>query len=256
MPMNFLLLSDLHLEFQPLAAVAPAQTDAVILAGDIDEGVAGILWAQESFPDLPVLYVAGNHEFYRGEVGQVAQAMREAAADSNVVLLEKAALELGGVRILGTTLWTDFAVFAGDDPEDLAWSMSDCRRYVPDFGGYIRCAAGDREIQLTPEVTRRWHLQSATWLRQQLSVPFDGKTLVVTHHAPSMRSVAPCYAMHPATPAWASGLDDLVAQADHWWHGHTHEAADYLLGQCRVRCNPRGYGDENRQFDPSLLLRV
>lgn len=254
--MNFLLLSDLHLEYQALEINAPAETDAVILAGDIAEGAAGIFWARETFPDLPVIYVAGNHEFYGGEVSQVARVMRDAATASNVQLLEKSATQLGDVRILGATLWTDFSLQAGDDPDDLAWSMSDCRRYVPDFNGRIRSAAGDWEIDLSPEITRQWHAQAFAWLQQQLAVPFAGKTVVVTHHAPSARSVAVRYANHPSTPAWASPLDGLVAKADVWVHGHTHEVFDYQIGKCRVRCNPRGYGNESVDFDHALLLRV
>lgn len=254
--MNFLLLSDLHLEYQAFDIKAPADTDAVILAGDIAVGAEGIFWARETFQDLPIIYVAGNHEFYGGEVSQVARVMRDAATASNVQFLEKSATQLGNVRILGATLWTDFSLYAGNDPDDLAWSMADCRRHVPDFNGCIRCATGDWEIDLTPEVSRNWHAQAVAWLKQQLAVPFAEKTLVVTHHAPSARSVAAQYINHPGTPAWASQLDSLVAQADVWVHGHTHEVFDYPIGKCRVRCNPRGYGDETVDFDHSLLLRV
>jgi predicted phosphodiesterase len=254
--MNFLLLSDLHLEYQPLDISAPLETDAVILAGDIAEGADGIRWAQATFPELPVIYVPGNHEFYGSEVGEVARAMREEAAGSNVLLLEKASTVINGIRVLGTTLWTSFSLFAGNDPEELAWSMSDCRRYVPDFDGRIRCFADGYSLALTPDITRRWHQQSAAWLAEQLATPFAGKTIVVTHHAPSARSVPVLYAQHPATPAWVSPLDDLVTQADFWVHGHMHQTYDYSIGPCRVMCNPRGYDGESKTFDAAWLFKV
>lgn len=254
--MNFLLLSDLHLEYQPLDLSAPEETDAVVLAGDIAEGVDGIYWAQATFPDLPVIYVPGNHEFYGGEVGEVARRMREAATGSNVLLLEKASTVMNGIRVLGTTLWTDFALFAGDDPEELAWSKSDCRRYVPDFDGRIQCFADGYSVALTPDITRRWHQQSVAWLADQLATPFAGKTIVVTHHAPSARSVPDLYAQHPATPAWASPLDELVAHSDFWVHGHVHQTCDYAIGSCRVISNPRGYGGESESFDANRLFKV
>ncbi len=254
--MNFLFLSDLHLEYQALEINAPAETEAVILAGDIAEGAAGIFWARETFPDLPVIYVAGNHEFYGGEVRQVTQVIRDAAVASNVLFLERSVIQLGDVRILGATLWTDFSLYAANDPEERVWSMSDCRRHVPDFNGRIRFARGDLTIDLSPEITRQWHAETVAWLTQQLALPFAGKTLVVTHHAPSAKSVAARYSNHPSSPAWASPLDGLVAQADVWVHGHTHEAFDYQIGKCRVRCNPRGYGNESVDFDHALLLRV
>lgn len=202
------------------------------------------------------MYVPGNHEFHGGEVGAVARAMREAAAGSNVFLLEKASTVINDVRVFGTTLWTDFALFAGVDPVELAWSKADCRRYVPDFDGRIHCFADGYSVAMTPEITRRWHGQSVAWLAEQLATPFAGKTIVVTHHAPSARSVPAEYAQHPATPAWASALDDLVAQADIWVHGHVHQACDYTIGSSRVMSNPRGYDGELKSFDPARLLHI
>ena len=103
-------------------------------------------WALESFPRLPVIYVAGNHEFYGGEVEPVTEAMREAAAGTNVVFLESAVCVTGSARFLGTTLWTDFALFAGDDEAEQAWSKADAARHVPDFDTRIRCVAHGRFV--------------------------------------------------------------------------------------------------------------
>ena len=253
--MNLLVLSDLHLENQPIQIDVPPEADAVVLAGDIAEGADGILWARETFRDRPVFYVAGNHEFYGGEVGAVAAAMRQAAAGSNVLLLEKTACVMGGVRFLGTTLWTDFSLFAGDDENGQAWAKADAARYVPDFDSRIRCLADDHAIGLTPDITQRWHRQSAAWLARELAKPFQGKTVVITHHAPSARSVPECYAAHPATPAFASPCDRLVVQADLWIHGHLHQACEYRAGQCLVVCNPRGYGGEGTGFHAVRLLK-
>ena len=254
--MNLLVLSDLHLENQPIQIDVPPEADAVVLAGDIAEGADGILWARETFRDLPVFYVAGNHEFYGGEVGAVAAAMRQAAAGSNVLLLEKAACVMGGVRFLGATLWTDFSLFAGDDENGQAWAKADAARYVPDFDSRIRCLADDHAIGLTPDITQRWHRQSAAWLARELAKPFQGKTVVITHHAPSARSVPECYAAHPATPAFASPCDGLVAHADLWIHGHMHQACEYAIGKCRVVGNPRGYVGDASGFEHSKLISV
>lgn len=254
--MNFLVLSDLHLEYQPLDLDLPPGTEGVILAGDIAEGADGIVWARETFPGLPVIYVAGNHEFYGREVGAAAAAMREAARDSNVLLLEKASTVLNGIRFLGTTLWTDFALFAGDDEEEQMWSKAEASRYTPDFDGRISCYAEGYSVRCSPDITQRWHRLAAEWLQGELAKPFAGKTVIVTHHAPSARSVPPLYAQHPATPAWASNLEHLVEQADVWIHGHVHTTCDYRVGHCRVVCNPRGYEAESSSFEPSLLLNL
>jgi 3',5'-cyclic AMP phosphodiesterase CpdA len=254
--MNLLVLSDLHLEHQPIQIDVPRDADAVVLAGDIAEGAEGIIWAQEVFGKLPVFYVAGNHEFYGGEIGTVAAALREASAGTNVMLLEKAADVMGDVRFLGTTLWTDFSLFAGDDEAEQGWSKADAARYLPDFDSRISCFGDGFCVGLTPDITQRWHRQSAGWLARELARPFPGKTVVITHHAPSARSVPDCYARHPATPAYASPCDGLVAQAELWIHGHIHQGCEYTVGKCRVVCNPRGYGGEGEEFDAQRLLSL
>ena len=109
---------------------------------------------------------------------------------------------------------------------------------------------------LTPDIAQRWHRHSIKWLSRELAKPFAGKTVVVTHHAPSRRSVPDCYARHPATPAYASACDALVAQADLWIHGHVHQACEYTIGKCRVVCNPRGYGGEDEEFNAQRLLSL
>jgi hypothetical protein len=254
--MNLLVLSDLHLESRPCTIDVPAGADAVVLAGDIAEGTAGIVWALESFPGLPVIYVAGNHEFYGGEVEAATEAMRAAAAGTNVVFLEKAGYVVGGIRFLGATLWTDFFLSAEEDQLEQAWSKADAAYYVPDFHSRIRCRVDGRSVTLTPDIAQRWHRQSAEWLASELAKPFQGMTVVISHHAPSSRSVPECDARHPATPAFASRCDGLVAQADLWIHGHMHQACEYAIGKCRVVCNPRGYAAEASGFKKGKLVGV
>jgi len=111
--MKLLVLSDLHLEFAPFvpepAAVAAA--DVVVLAGDISPGTKAIAWARQAFPGKPVVYVAGNHEFYRCDWDKLPGALREEAKKHDVHFLENEAVTIEGVRFVGATLWTDFALF-------------------------------------------------------------------------------------------------------------------------------------------------
>lgn len=254
--MKIHVLSDLHLEYEDFSAVSVTDADLVVLAGDIAVSSQGVAWAKESFPDKPVIYVPGNHEYYGGEVGAVITEMRAEASDSNVRILDCEMLEVGDVRILGATLWTDFRLFAGDDEIEFAWALSDAQRSIPDYDGRIRLVEGDREIGLTPGVTQRWHHVAQAWLSQKLAIPYSGATVVVTHHAPTMSSVSAGFSRSSISAAFASNMDSLVSQATLWIHGHTHSAANYWIGKCHVVSNPRGYGKESECFNPHFILTI
>lgn len=254
--MKFLVLSDLHLEYQAFEPAVPAQAEGVILAGDIANGADGLRWARETFRRLPIVYVPGNHEFYGGEIAETAREMRAVAEKEGIFLLNNTMAVIGGTRFLGAMLWTDFRLYAGDDESELMWAMVAAQRGVPDFDGCIRCYADGCEVAITPRIAAGWHARSRDWLAAELARPYSGRTVVVTHHAPSARSVPPEYAGDALTPAYASDLESLVPRADIWIHGHMHQSCDYRLGDCRVLCNPRGYEAESQAFDPGLLLNV
>jgi Icc-related predicted phosphoesterase len=100
-----------------------------------------------------------------------------------------------------------------------------------------------------------------SWLIQKLDESFAGKTVVVTHMAPSMKSVSDRHAQDMVSAAYASNLEELASQADLWIHGHMHESFDYQIGDCRVICNPCGYKTraglpENTNFDPNLIIEL
>lgn len=240
--MKLHILSDLHLEFAPFEPGAVG-ADVVVLAGDIGPGATGLRWAARAFAGTPIVYVPGNHEFYGHELGALRRTLRRTARELGVHLLDDSAVELAGVRFLGATLWTDFLAFG---PGEEWFAKQAARRGMNDCH-VIR----DGEQVFAPERMVELHETSRAWLARELRTPFAGPTVVVTHHLPSMQSVAPRYALSLLTAAFASRRDELVTQADLWVHGHTHDACDYELGGCRVVCNPRGYpGERLGGFDP------
>jgi Icc-related predicted phosphoesterase len=243
--MNVLLLSDLHLEnpgFVPYPNIddIPANVDVIVLAGDIHVGTQGVAWAQKHLSRWSVLYVPGNHEFYGGEYHERLSNLRQACVGSNVQLLERDSVVIGDVRFLGTTLWTDFLLFANTEVDDAAkeqaWAMADARNYMADFGGLVTVQPSPCEppARLTPARTAQWHSESVTWLNEMLAAPFAGHTVVITHHAPCQRSVSPEFKHHRLTPAYASRLDLTAAYARWWLHGHVHHDVDYLHLGCRI----------------------
>ncbi|MNE32703.1 3',5'-cyclic adenosine monophosphate phosphodiesterase CpdA [compost metagenome] len=242
--MKLQIYSDLHLEF---ARFDPASSDAdvVILAGDIDLKSRGVKWASEVF-QFPVIYVCGNHEYYGGHIDHTLRKMKEAALP-HVHVLENELMILDQTRFLVTTAWTDYSS-TGDvvAAKRLAWEwMNDFR--------VIR--ADDNYRRLRPDDLSTRSKTAYQWLAQELDKPFDGKTVVVTHHAPALDHVGDDQPGH-LIAAYANDWSDLLGKADLWVYGHTHVAADFFKEGCRVVSNPRGYPGQNTGFDPDLLIEL
>lgn len=262
--MRIAVLSDLHVEFQdfePPTALRAA--DVVVLAGDIHNGVAALRWARARFPDQRIVQVAGNHEFF-GSCWQVLiDGMRREAHALEIDFLENAATVIDGVQFLGATLWTDFELFSGPGRPlrlDAAAAKDRMQRRMVEYR-LVRWQDGLQERQLTPDDTLQLHLSSRSWLEQRLAQPFAGPRVVITHHLPSWRSVAPSFLQAATNVAFASDLDSLFGSMALWIHGHTHYSFDYRDGASRIVANPRGYplksgADENPHFDPALIVTV
>jgi len=248
--MKLHILTDLHNEFGQFDP-PEINADIVILAGDTDLKTKGIEWAMEAFAGKPVLYVPGNHEYYGSVFQSLQQKMREAAAGSNVHLLDCDKHEQNGAIFLGATLWTDFKLLG-----DQHIAMLTAKDGMNDFKK-IRTLPSYRP--LPPAATVSWHTKAMGWLKKELQAAAGKKVVVVTHHLPSLKSVPERYRTDPISAAFASNLDEFVATSEAvlWVHGHTHEPCDYMLGDARVLCNPRGYdGHENTGYDPGLVVEI
>ena len=277
--MKIRVLSDLHLESDQPEIIPHADADLVVLAGDIHNHAEGLRWAAETFDGaVPVVYVPGNHEYYDGEFGALEAAMHDAAASvDNVHFLNNATLvdPLGQWRVLGTTLWTDFDLY-GSDEASRAASIAAAERVMLDYRGLIQVTwtagndlGGQGALQdntprnLTPADTIALHRRARAWLEAELTKPFAGRTIVVTHHAPHRRSLAERYADDVVSAGFVNDLPSLVrAPVTLWVHGHTHTAFDYVENGTRVVCNPRGYLDrrtralENAAFAWDKVVEV
>lgn len=244
--------SDLHTEFAPFE-VPELDADVVVLAGDIGVKRGGWRFASRLGARVPVVYVAGNHEYYGTAVPYFTEKLRAmAAACPAVRFLENDEVVIGGVRFLGCTLWTDFMVH-GERRHQAAVGAAKL-----DMVDYKRIRRSPAFSRLDPRDTLALHRQSVAWLRARLAQPTDADaTVIVTHHAPSLRSIAPRYVDDALAPAYASDLEDLAAGsgAALWIHGHTHTCVDYRLGDTRVVSNQRGYPDEPVEgFDPCATV--
>ncbi len=248
--MRLHILSDLHLEFAPLEP-GDVSADVVVLAGDIHLRTDGVAWAMSGFRQ-PVLYVPGNHEYYGGHFKNTLAKMKQRAAGTNVHVLDGEQLVIDGVRFLAATLWTDFSVTG-----NAVLAAMEARQRMNDFR---RIRAGSFR-RLRPSDVQRDHRAAASFLRETLAEPFDGKTVVVTHHAPSTRSIAERFREDTShlNAAYVNQLEALLGPpVSLWVHGHTHTSFDYDLLGTRVVCNPRGYipYEPNPGFEPARVVEV
>lgn len=253
--MKLNILSDLHLGQSDLTPPAN-DADVVVLAGDVARPAPAVAWAQRL--GKPVLFVAGNHEFYGGSLQGAAAQLRELCAGTRVRLLDRTCELIGNVRFLGCTLWTDFLLFGKGRERQHA--IEEAMRFMRDFSR-IRLAEGTPEL-FTPAHSAALFEQHAAWLAGELDKPHDGPTVVVTHHAPSRGSIHPRYAHSPINACFVSDADRLLdgKRVQLWIHGHTHDSFDYARNGTRIVCNPRGYAregvNENAAFDPDFMVEV
>ncbi|KQO89379.1 metallophosphoesterase [Methylobacterium sp. Leaf90] len=254
------ILSDLHLRAgEDLRLQAPPH-DVAVLAGDVDERLCRrvLPWLRDRFPG-PVVYVPGNHDFWKTTYQtEVAEARELAAAAGVTLLVEGETAVLAGTRFVGATLWTDWGIrpdlraLAMDAARGRVGGMNDVRR--------IKSRQGPRDYnQFHPGVSGRLHAAQRARIEAALALPFEGPTVVVTHHAPHERSLRGGAWSEPLDAAYASDLSAILEGPTApalWVHGHVHESRDYCVGGTRVVANPRGYAGEATGFDPGLVVEV
>jgi Icc-related predicted phosphoesterase len=232
------VLSDIHQEFGPLR-IPPVDCDVVVLAGDVNLGQYPLVDIEPLSRRYPIIFVLGNHEFYNNDLDKTISYWASCVW-KNIIVLENEVAIIKGVRFIGATLWTDMN--RGDKE-----AMDAARTGMND---YRIVKLGSRT--LTPEDTIERFTVSKAFIQQELERPFEGKTVVVTHHLPSYKSIAPPFADDPLNPCFASDLEDLIKEhrPTLWIHGHTHSSVDYNIGETRVICNPRGYA--GREVNPAF----
>jgi predicted phosphodiesterase len=280
--MKIQLLSDLHLEAHPHWVAQPApDADVLVLAGDIGSYQNGSQLADSDFGlgrfsplagwPTPVLFVPGNHE-YDGMDFDVAHArLRETCERLGMIWLERESVVLGGVRFVGTTLWTDFDALgpahdAIQQPARGQSAVNPLAQLLKARDKAFRAANYYLRKTLTVRNGEPWLAQGLreqamacqAWLRAALAQPFAGPTVAVTHFAPSLHSADPRYGLTPGTAGFCNALDDLLPLAQVWLHGHLHAPSDYRHYGCRVVANPLGYARKNEQsaFQPQCMIEI
>jgi len=241
--MRIQIMSDLHLEFHPdrgrqfIELLDSEGIDALVLAGDIC--LSGHI--HETLDALcnnysAVIYVFGNHEFYRSGFESIRNVFNEASKRlHNLYVLDNSMATVCGKRILGTTLW--FPKHA---------TNPDYEKFLNDFN-YIK------------------NFRERVYEENRLAVKFleeniSKEDIIVTHHLPSMVNVPDKFKTHPLVHFFVCELDHLIRrqQPKLWIHGHTHRSCNYRIGTTPVICNPYGYyeREQNMAFNPQLSVDI
>ena len=258
--MKLQLLSDLHLESEAFDPQPAPGAELLVLAGDIDASWAS--FARFAHWPVPVIFVAGNHEFDGRELDEAWPALRAKVQALGWTLLERESLVLTDrsgqrLRFVGTIRWSDFDLFGTEKQATAMRAAAYFMRLMQSTRhGQAFDAAGVREESLA----------CRAWLTEELHQPPLGrwdKTVVVTHFAPSIRSADVRYGNQAGTASFCNADDDLLQHADLWLHGHLHCRHDYRVERdnavaTRVVCQARGLVSkgEAQGYDDAWLIEI
>jgi Icc-related predicted phosphoesterase len=253
--MRIQIASDLHLEryaekFPDFRGVEKTDADVLVLAGDICKGTE-IFDLFADWP-CPVIYVPGKHEYLP----------KRAVNHPNIRVLSPGVTAMGNIRFIGCTLWTDYELFG---IATRLQTMAECAQKNFDHS-VIKAEPNER---FSPAEAQALHWAQRHWLTEALALPFDGTTIVITHHAPHPKSVHTDFASFMTSSSFVSDLSSLMGTAEIHIHGHVHASFDYRVKGTRVVANPlghcRGMGTaqrltdlrrENTRFDARMILDV
>lgn len=259
--MKLWIISDLHCEISPfLLGNNVPQFDILIAAGDICSPLfRSIEIIAELANGKPSILVAGNHEYFGFPTPftmlDAITAGKKRANELGVHFLNNQTIEINGIRFLGTSLWTDYRLYQNEFEAmaDAKRAMND-HRYIYPF---------DLGAPLTPHQCQKWHFEALEFLNTEMTKPFNGNTIVITHHLPHRECIAPRFMGSFLNPAFCSDLDWLIRKHSPslWVHGHTHSPVNVMIDKTRIISNPRGYvsqkyGAENTGFNGELVIEV
>lgn len=253
---DILFLSDLHLDIwadaglDPLSGItSDAQPGHVVVAGDLCNNGAKrwpryLAQLQARFPEAQIIILPGNHDYY-GACLDREDKLADAASAAGAIFAQKTAIVIGDLRLLCCSLWTDFRL-SGEAAQFMSQyvaerGMNDYRKIRLERDGYRR---------ISPSHTAAIHHEHRLWLQEQLEIPFEGRTAVVTHHAPHPKALMESSAPE-LDPAYASDLTGMISdhQPDFWIHGHTHASKEVSLGATVMKNVCLGYPWENKALE-------
>jgi predicted phosphodiesterase len=215
------ILSDIHMNRNRPWDFVPKNDVFYICAGDISEDHG----FREEFiqrHNEHMFAILGNHDYYDSTF-----------SDAYLHLQSR---EVDGIKIAGATLWTDLS-------NPLDWivytrNLID-KRYIKDL---------NHEDMIE---THRYHKKFLFT---------SNADIIVSHHTPSHKSIHERYRGDAMNCCFSNDLEEDILLMRNppklWIHGHTHDRFDYMIGETRVICHPRGYKnelDDYARYEPLIV---
>jgi predicted phosphodiesterase len=241
--MKIQVLSDLHIPHSPFI-IPKMESDAIVLAGDIHTGYYDtMLYLLEirRIHQKPIIFVPGNHEFYGCNYIKEYNKWQNTEERNIHILNVNTHFDFMNHRFIGDTLWSDV-------------SRNPIKEII------IKNTINDFKVIDYFDVETCTHIYKCNKVILLDAIKKSPLPVItITHHAPSYRSIADKYKPSDLSAAFATPLDATIDQFDNlklWLHGHTHNSSDYHIGKTRILCNPKGYNNENADFNPNLLIDI
>ena len=287
------VISDIHADYNKNKGYEFSfGNDYVINCGDTaGNHIEAVKWLKKY--QHKGLFIAGNHlgysssypeldnteeafekyscfkHLYNTKQSQIHHLSRTFSGRKGIRFMSNSEIEIDGVIILGTTLYTDFALYGNDHIEESMHyaqeGMNDFRLvYLPGSRNYEKKDGKweksfkkrkERTVRLFTPIDHAYYFKySFNFLKERVNENKNKKIIIVTHHAPTPHAISPQYAGSMLNPAFASNLNEFIIENPQirlWSYGHIHSPADFILGETRLVCCPFGYNNENNTDLPN-----
>jgi DNA repair exonuclease SbcCD nuclease subunit len=236
----------MEMRYNPLKIDVNPLADLLILAGDIFNfsmpsiELSNIKYLFNDI-NIPILYVAGNHEYYGSKISQFNKQIKTILTKDNHYFLDNKSVVINGIKFIGSTLWSNFD--GASNYNDFAQLV---KQNINDFY-YIK--------DFTPYRCKKLNLEARKFLEDELTIGNEPK-FVITHFVPTFSAVHPKFAASSLNPYFICNCDTLIQKSNWWVFGHTHSSFNYNHLGCHMICNPHGYGQENKDFAYNNLIEI
>jgi len=223
--------------------------EILLLAGDIVP--LGRLEHVQDFIDFisghftKVYWIPGNHEYYNYDLtytdGKVYEEIRK-----NVFLVNNYKVLINDVNLVFSTLWGKIGV---QHMWEIQQSVSDFARIK--INGH----------RFLPEDYNLLHDDSRGFLDASLKYTRDYKTIVITHHVPTLFNYPAEYRSDPLNEAFAVEMFDFIeaSQVNWWIYGHHHRnIPEFTIGRTHLVTNQVGYvgRGEHKDFQGGAVIET